>query len=232
MRFSSRVGARIRYYRNLNKISLQTLAQSIHKSISTVSKYESGQIAIDIDTLYEIADCLQVSIHQLLEVQNELITSPSAKLENHFFLKEAPIYSYYMVGQHIFISVFIPTHRDGSCISCNIFMDALSEESYSTSRFFFKGEVLCFDSGAAILLKNPINNSDHGFIYAKLPYSNTSCVTGLFTFSSEELSRPVSVKVLFSITPIPHTETLRQQLQANSKLALSDLKKKNVFVLW
>ncbi len=85
MRFSSRVGARIRYYRNLNKISLQTLAQSIHKSISTVSKYESGQIAIDIDTLYEIADCLQVSIHQLLEVQNELITSPSAKLENHFF---------------------------------------------------------------------------------------------------------------------------------------------------
>lgn len=90
-----------------------------------------------------------------------------------------------MVGQHIFISVFIPTHRDGSCISCNIFMDALSEEAYSTSRFFFKGEVLCFDSGAAILLKNPINNSDHGFIYAKLPYSNTSCVTGLFTFSSE-----------------------------------------------
>lgn len=51
MRFSSRVGARIRYYRNLNKISLQTLAQSIHKSISTVSKYESGQIAIDIDRI-------------------------------------------------------------------------------------------------------------------------------------------------------------------------------------
>ena len=62
-------GERIRQYRHSRNLTLQQLADSIHKSRSTVSKYETGDLALDIETLAEIADILQVSPNQLLDYQ-------------------------------------------------------------------------------------------------------------------------------------------------------------------
>ena len=56
------VGAQIRKYRKACKLTMQELADAIHKSRATVCKYENGTISIDIETLYEISQVLQVSI--------------------------------------------------------------------------------------------------------------------------------------------------------------------------
>lgn len=45
------IGHRIRMYRKVQGLTLQQLADMIHKSRATVSKYETGEIAIDVDTL-------------------------------------------------------------------------------------------------------------------------------------------------------------------------------------
>lgn len=232
MNISANVGTHIRYYRNLNKISLQTLSQRVHKSVSTLSKYESGQISIDVDTLHEIAGALSVSMHQLLEEQTFSPVKPSQQLTHHFFLKTAPIYAYYLTAQTVSLSVFIPIRQDGNTLYCQVFMDTDSAESYATSRFFLDAEIHCFDSGAAISLRNPINRSDHGFIYVKLPYSNSGSITGLFTFSSEQLGVPACVKILFSASPVTQKAHLMEKLSSNNKLTLNDLKKKNMFLPW
>lgn len=59
-------GKRIRFYRRLKKLSQDELATAIHKSESTLSKYERGTIAIDIATLLDIARVLNVSISELV----------------------------------------------------------------------------------------------------------------------------------------------------------------------
>ena len=52
------IGGRIRMYRKTRGMTLQQLADLIHKSRASVSKYENGEITLDVETLSEIADVL------------------------------------------------------------------------------------------------------------------------------------------------------------------------------
>lgn len=67
------VGSRIRYARKSRGMSMDELAQAIYKTRSAISKYENGQISVDIATLYDIANALKVTsmicctaIHRIL----------------------------------------------------------------------------------------------------------------------------------------------------------------------
>lgn len=61
------IGAQIRRYRRAAGLTVEALAQAVHKSKSTVSKYETGEISLDVETLLEIADALHVSPGILLQ---------------------------------------------------------------------------------------------------------------------------------------------------------------------
>ena len=76
---SKEIGQNIRRTRKMRKITHQQLAQAIGKSQSAISKYESGEIAVDIDTLYAIADALQVHIETLLYFPNTATSSSTLK---------------------------------------------------------------------------------------------------------------------------------------------------------
>ena len=65
---SKRTGERIRFLRGIKKLSLQELADRVHKSKSTLSKYENGEIVMDVETLCEIAEALEVSPRRLLDL--------------------------------------------------------------------------------------------------------------------------------------------------------------------
>lgn len=58
--FYSGVGSRIRACRKAQNLSQKELANRINKTYASVSKYERGEISIDIYTLYEIAMALGV----------------------------------------------------------------------------------------------------------------------------------------------------------------------------
>lgn len=60
------VGQQIRKYRKAGKMTIQQLADAIHKSRATVCKYENGEISLDVETLYEISQVLQISVSQLI----------------------------------------------------------------------------------------------------------------------------------------------------------------------
>ena len=76
--FTCYVGQQIKKYRKAGRLTLQQLADAIHKSRATVCKYENGEISVDIETLFEISQVLQVSMAQLTTWQNpdsELVSS-------------------------------------------------------------------------------------------------------------------------------------------------------------
>lgn len=68
---NAHIGARIRLYRKAKKLTLTALSGMIHKSKATISKYETGDIAIDVETLYDIASALDVNIAQLMDYSPE-----------------------------------------------------------------------------------------------------------------------------------------------------------------
>ena len=94
------VGSQIRFFRKLRGFTLKEFAAQLNKSVSTLSKYESGDISIDIFTLSEIARTLEVTIEQLLPT-DYIDTSDQAddslfSLDNrHFCAQKDMFYMYY-----------------------------------------------------------------------------------------------------------------------------------------
>ncbi len=67
MDINIQLGNNIRKYRHLYGLSLKDLAEKLNKSISTVSKYENGAIALDIPTFMDITKIFNVPPDVLLE---------------------------------------------------------------------------------------------------------------------------------------------------------------------
>lgn len=66
MNYCKEVGERIRFFRKKRGYTLVELAGLLYKSKSVVSKYERGEVAIDILTIRQIAEILNVPISSLL----------------------------------------------------------------------------------------------------------------------------------------------------------------------
>ena len=61
MNVDEKVGRNIRKYRMAYNMTLKELAVRLHKSVSTVSKYEKGDISLDISTFLELSKIFKVS---------------------------------------------------------------------------------------------------------------------------------------------------------------------------
>ena len=67
------VGARIAYFRTLNDLSQEELAQRIHMSRATLSKIERATYSssISLETLLDISDALGLDLNMLLSSDPE-----------------------------------------------------------------------------------------------------------------------------------------------------------------
>lgn len=61
------IGEKIRDYRKERGMSIQNLADAINKSKATVARYESNEIVVDIYTIMEICNTLNISIDDLCQ---------------------------------------------------------------------------------------------------------------------------------------------------------------------
>ena len=67
------IGARIAYFRTLNDLSQEDLAQRIHLSRGTLGKIERGIYgsSISLDTLLDISDALGLELNMLISSDPE-----------------------------------------------------------------------------------------------------------------------------------------------------------------
>ena len=97
---STEIGKQIRTFRKKRKMTLEALAAVICKSKSTVSKYENGEIPVDIETLYEIASALQIHVEQLLYCPPRHANLPDSKNSPAFFAGCSQFYAYVYDGRN------------------------------------------------------------------------------------------------------------------------------------
>lgn len=231
-RLNTEIGNRIRSFRKGRGMTLQQLADIIHKSKATVSKYEIGEIAIDVPTLYEIAHAFHVHVDELLpreEPETAASVIPSAIPP--LFRDVSRVYSYYYDG------------RNGSLVRC--VMDILSAETenryrvvlymniqdyehYHVCENTYYGTMEHYDVLTNIIVKNRDTPLEQLTISILASFLNSPQKWGLMFGVSSRPIMPIALKMLFSRTPLNEDRQLFTQLKI-SKEDIRLLKVYNMF---
>lgn len=95
--FSYFVGQRIKKYRKSRGYTIEQFSAMINKSKATLSKYENGAITIDIETLYDIAQALEIDLKCFIDYQPPVFHQDTSLPKNNYF-NQSLAYMYYYDG--------------------------------------------------------------------------------------------------------------------------------------
>lgn len=195
------IGAKIRFFRKKNDITIQELADAICKSKATVSKYESGQISIDIVTLYDIARVLQIHVEQLLYLDAAM--APQTVSENvPSFFKDLPqFFVYYFDGRNNSLNrcvVDVLSQEKTDTYKVIMYMNIDNYEHYHNCENTYIGHLCHYDAVSNLTLQNQDTPMEQITISILAPYLNAPEKWGLFFGISSRPIMPVSTKVLLS----------------------------------
>lgn len=238
------VGSQIRFFRKLRRYTLSEFASKINRSISTVSKYESGSISIDLLTLSEVATALEVTIEQLLPpahicaptVDNGSSTMVDTK---HFFTQQDIYYMYYCFSPNknaankgIAVNTIEIRRNDNAPDEVYLYSECTTPETnYRNCKYVYHGNVLYYDFVVYFMLENVYHIGCHDYICAKVPFTRTNTTTGLYTGVSETLRNPAVTKVIISSSLLDIDDDMYRGLMLTDKDMAYELKHRNALII-
>ena len=86
--FSYFVGQRIKKYRKSRGYTIEQFSAMINKSKATLSKYENGTITIDIETLYDIAQALDIDLKCFIDYQPPVFHQDAGRCRSNFYFNQ------------------------------------------------------------------------------------------------------------------------------------------------
>ncbi len=216
---SKQVGARIRNYRKMRKLTLQQLADQIHKSRASVSKYETGEVSLDIETLAEIAQVLEINPGRLMDIPPKTETPlfhphPGMGGMSPFF-QARRLYFYFYDGRYQrlkdgVIDIREAENKPGS------YEAALSISTVSpsgrSSQVYYTGKVVYSDMLIRFSFVNQYNTLEEDLLYIFNPLELRDSTDGLLCGISSADLRPCAFKCLVTLTPQEHTESFKKRL--------------------
>lgn len=213
-------GRKIRYYRKERHMTIEQLAAAICKSKSCVSKYETGQISVDIATLYEIAEALEVRVTQLLWLPQGAVPDVTSSAVPTFFagLNRFYLYCYDGRSNNILRSVAdILEEKDNGVFYVQMYMNVSNYEHYHLCENIYSGTLTHFDSLSLLVMQNQHMEMDHYQVGIPSPYMKGSVKWGLaFGISSRPLM-PTSTKVLLAKSPQKETAEFEKSLRLSKE---------------
>ena len=225
---SIHVGQRIRLYRKMKGLTIEVFAGMINKSKATVSKYENGDISIDVETLFAIAEALEVSVNQLVDYAEE--GKPSEKGQ----LSRSRYYMYFYDGRRNRIARNVIEVQDGGrengVFEANMYAYLENFENYYQCRLLYRGEMRRYDTFVNFNFENQNNKVERAFLYAINSFSHSGRMAGLYCGLSTQPILPACFKFVLSPEILEEDEELKMEL-AVSKEDIKVLKKMNMFVV-
>ena len=212
-------------------MTLSDLSKLINKNIATISKYEKGEIVIDVETLYEIAKALNTKPKQLLYYKPSYAPKTETNGIPRFFRSVSRFYSYTYDGRNNSISpcVFniLSEELDGS-YKVMMYMNFKSYENYQQCENTYNGYIRHFDAMTYISLVNRDTPMEEASIQILASYLDSDTNFGLFNGFSSRPMMPIAIKMLFSKNILEHNSELREKLKV-SKNDIQTLKLYNMF---
>ncbi len=225
------IGRRIRHFRQSRNMTLEELAAAVCKSKGTLSKYEKGDITIDIETLYEIAAALHIHVDQLLFTRPEAAVSPEHEVDPAFFRGLKRFYAYFYDGRirKINQSVCdILSQTATNQYKLIMYMNCEDLSCYQQCENTYLGYIRHFDALSIIEVIHQTNPMEHGSIQILASFLDSEDKWGLWNGISSRPLMPVAVKMLFSKKPLREDKELADRLKI-SKNDISTMKMYNFF---
>ena len=169
----------------------------INKSKATLSKYENGAITIDIETLYEIAQALDIELKCFIDYQPPMFRSEPALPKNNYF-NQSLAYMYYYDGRvrQMTRSLLRFSHAsDHDGIEVTLYMGVVSFSDPDRCQHLFTGEMKAYDTITHMVLTNQINEAEKLYICMLNPMQNRMPAVGLVSgIGSSPFFAPIALK--------------------------------------
>lgn len=230
MILTAEIGAKIKYYRKKRGLKIAELAELLHKTGATVSKYESGQIAIDVVTLYEIAAALGVPPEKLLYYAPMPAEELEADSVPAFFRGVERLYMYYFDGRNgsLVRSVIDIRAKTGPhTYDVALYMNFQDYRQYQNCENTYLGTLSHYDALSNIVTHNRDTEMDIYLVCVPASYLNAETKWGQGFGISCRPIMPTSTKVFLSKTIQAETPEFLQDLRV-SKEDIQLLKRYNM----
>ena len=163
MTISQTTGKNIRKIRMASGMTMENLARLIHKSKSTLSKYEQGTVNMDLETLGEIAEALGVTIHHLLPPAVSESSQAGGGIPSFQHLEDSPsqirLYLYFMGGAKNSVRKALAeiNRENGDTL---LYIDPYEKKDSIGCTFFYQGRMTYADSKYRMVVYNHYYKQD------------------------------------------------------------------------
>lgn len=226
MTINERVGNNIRKYRIAHHYTLKDLSSLVHKSCSTLSKYEKGIIPVSVEILEEFGEVFHIPTWHLLSAPSEGKPDVSRKS----LLKKYYMYNYVGRRKRIMKSIIEEYATDQPDIySIQLFYDVDDLERFGKCKVIYSGESTTFGPWQNYSLKNTVNTLEEIWMCTVNTFSQTDLKSGILSGISQLTMRPCSRKILIT-SQIQNENHFIDDLLL-SKEDIHQIKKYNLFTL-
>lgn len=228
---SIEIGNKIRQFRQSRKMTLDELAIIIHKSRATLSKYERGEISIDIDTLYELADALHVRTEQLLYTPVSEKHPQQREIVPAFFQDVDRFYCYYFdgrIGKLVRSAFDVFSRIDVNQYKIAMYMNFKDLTHYQQADNTYWGYMEHFDALTLIELTNQSNPMEKASLQVLASFLDADSKWGLWNGVSSRPLMPVATKMLLTKKLLTEDAALVRELKI-SKDDIHRMKYYNMF---
>ena len=217
---SREIGHRIRNFRKSRHMTLEELSAIVCKNKSTLSKYETGEIVLDIETIYEIAKALGIHVEQLLYCTPDRVSIQSSGPKPAFFNGLSQFYSYYYDGRYnrIMRCVFdVLLQSEDSRYKIMMYANFDDLATYQNCETTYWGYMEHYDAITNITLTNQASPMERAFCQILATFTTSDTIWGLFTGLSARPIMPVAIKMLISKKRLAMDENLTGKLKVTKE---------------
>lgn len=209
---SAHVGMRIKQCRKKKNMTIEELGRVINKSKATISKYENGSVAIDIETLEKISSALDVNIISLVDydISDENVQTD----EQNIYFNQSKIYMYYYDGRNgkimrTLICKLPSLEPNTQHTKVIMYQGIESFETPERAQHVFIGEMIPYDTITHFFLTNQVNNTEKMYVCIFNPlHANSQAIGMLSGIASNPFFGPIALKVLASKEMIEENDAL------------------------
>lgn len=213
---SHEIGKRIRAFRKSRHMTLEEMARILCKNKSTLSKYETGEIVLDIETMYDISRALGIHVEQLLYCTPDRVPIQTTGVQTNFFTGLTQFYGYYYDGR---VNRIVPAVFEVLLLSEDhqykimMYMNFTDFDSYQNCGTACWGYMEHYDAITNITLTSQDTPMERAFCQILATQTTQDTIWGLFTGLSVRPMMPVAIKMLFSKKRLNIDDALIQKLK-------------------
>jgi len=233
---STHIGGRIKMYRKVQGLTIQDLADRIHKSRASVSKYENGEVVLDVETLFEISRVLHVGVSQLADYrQPQEMPEPAAAQTSAGkspFYEADRLYFYFYDGRYRRLKdgvIDISGSEARGSRKATLSISTITPNGRS-SESYYSGDVIYSDMLIRFSFVNQLNSLEEDLLYIFNPLELRDYTEGLLCGISSADFKPCAFKCIVTLAPQSMDDDFRRQLMITPK-EMNRWKKLNMMLI-